>query len=217
MKMSKIVIAVLLMAALPMSFAFGQRAAGQFSIGGFGGVGLPMGPSEFKDNWKMGIGFGGEIKYQLTDMTGLAASFTLQPFKINEDAFADEMGVNLDDYTIEIDGGDVKVNIMSANLIQYFTPPSAGIGLYLTAGGGYYQFSFDDVTARVLYQGEVVIEQTVDVNESENKMGLNGGLGLEMTLGSNLFLFAEGKYHYVFTESDKTSFITGMAGIRFAP
>ncbi len=99
----------------------------------------------------------------------------------------------------EIVGGALKMHILSGNLVQYFTPTDNPICLYATLGGGYYMMKPEEGY------------------ESEDKPGLNGGAALEMMVSRDLFLFAEGKFHYVFTEGDHTSFITTMGGVRWAP
>jgi opacity protein-like surface antigen len=86
------------------------------------------------------------------------------------------------------------------------------------SGGGYY----GDPGTRVSYtiKGK-------DLGKSESKFGLNGGLGLDYKLAGQWTLFAEGKFHYVFTKSEKnaetgqnsggkTTFITTVAGIRYS-
>jgi len=96
-------------------------------------------------------------------------------------------------------GGTLKMHILSGNFVQYFTSPDNPICLYATLGGGYYMMKPEEG------------------NASEDESGLNGGAALEMMVSRDLFLFAEGKFHYVFTEGDHTSFITIMGGIRWAP
>ncbi len=219
MRTGKVLFAAILLCVIPFTLVNAQRAAGTLSFGGFGGVGLPMGPDEFKDHYKMGIGFGGELKYNFTEMTSLAASFTYLPFKIDEDKMIEDVteGVEIPEgVEITIEGGSLKMSIISANLIQYFTAPAASAGFYVTAGAGYYTYSMDDVTVKVTYEGETY-EETMEMDESESDLGLNGGAGLEITMGTNLFLFAEGKYHHIFSEDEATSFITIMGGLRFTP
>ncbi len=223
---TKILIAGVLLSVMPFIMAHAQRTPGTLSFGGFGGIGLPMKPSAFKDYWKMGIGFGGELKYNFSEMSSFSASFTYLPFKLDQDAFKDLMTGMVPGMDVEISGGNIKTNIISANFLQYFTPPEASASLYFTAGGGYYMFKPGDVTLKITYQGQTVYEGTQKVEESENGFGVNGGVGLEMTMGTNMFFFVEGKYHYTFVEmegdeemgleSGKVSFITVMAGLRIS-
>jgi len=219
MRKQKVFLAVVLVCLLPLTMVSAQRTAGSFSIGGFGGIGLPMGPEGFKDYFNMGIGFGGKVKFNFTEMTGISASFTYQPFKIDmdivTDVFAAAAGA-IPGMEVDITGGNPKVYIIAAHLVQYITAPDAAVGLYLKAGGGMYRFGFDDVTVKMTYMGSTV-ETTEEIGVSENKMGFNGGLGFEMSMSSNMWLFFEGLFHYVFTEVEKTSFITAMAGISISP
>jgi len=223
---TKILIAGVLLSVMPFIMAHAQRTPGTLSFGGFGGIGLPMKPSTFKDYWKMGIGFGGELKYNFSEMSSFSASFTYLPFKLDQDAFKDLVAEMASGMDVEISGGAVKTSIISANFLQYFTPPEASTSFYFTVGGGYYIFKPGDVTLKIAYQGQTVYEGTEEIEESESGFGINGGAGLEMTMGTSMSLFVEGKYHYTFVEMEgdeemeletgKVSFITIMAGLRIS-
>lgn len=214
-------IAVLLLIFVPVLLVSGDRAPGSYSIGGFGGLGMPMGPKDFKDAFKQGIGFGGEFKYNINETTSLGLSFSYIPLKLDVDKMKDSFALmakaSVSASTLEISGGNLNVMPISANLIKYFTPPEASAGFYLTLGGAYYMMKFTDM--KVTYGP---FEQTYK-GSSENDFGLNGGLGLEFKAGETMNIFVEGKYHYVFTKSsegetnkasDKMQILTVFGGIR---
>ncbi len=127
--------------------------------------------------------------------------------------------------SVELDGGNVNTSIISANFFQYFSPGDASTSIYFTAGGGYYMFSPGDLTIKVVMDGQTVFEDTEEGADSESGFGINGGLGLEILMGTKMYIFAEGKYHYTFVEqegdedlgieTEKISFVTIMGGIRF--
>jgi hypothetical protein len=224
MRTLKMLLALTLIAALAVP-VFGQRTPGSFSIGGFGGLTMPQSPKEFKDNLKSGIGFGGEFKYNINEKTSFVAAFSVLPFKFNEDQIAKMLDQELGETGIGVNvtGGGVNINAITANILLYLTQPEASTGFYATAGGGYYMHKFKNPTkVEFTYQGET-IDITDNFNEgsgsssnNENKFGINGGLGLEIAIGSSAALFAEGKYHLIFTEGDKTGLITVMGGLRFS-
>ena len=222
MRTVKMLLAFALIAALAVP-AFGQRTPGSFSIGGFGGLAMPQSPKEFKDITKSSIGYGGEFKYNINEKTSFVAAFTMLPFKYNEDEFTKmfEEFTGETGLEVNVEGGGFKINAITGNVLLYLSPPEASTGFYATVGGGYYMLKTEDPD-----KVEVTVEgETIDVtdeftsngeSEGENKFGVNGGLGLEVAMGTNLALFAEGKYHLIFTEDDKTGFITIMGGIRFS-
>jgi len=216
MRTSKTVLLAVLALALIGSSAMAQRTPGSYSIGGFGGVGLPSGPKEFKDYFKSGIGYGGELKYNVNEKTSLSASFTMLKFGIKTDEIEDAVGEEGAKVTVE--GGGLKANIIQANLLYYLAPPESSTQLYLIGGGGYYMEkaeSPDKVT--VEFEGETYDLSDMfesEDSESENDFGVQFGAGLDLPLGS-LNLFVEGKYHIVFTEDESTKFITVMGGLRF--
>jgi outer membrane protein W len=215
MRYAKVVLALTLIAVLAVP-SFAQRTPGSYSIGGFAGIGMLQKPTFIKDSWKNSIGFGGELKYNVSEMTSLAASFTYIPFKLNTDKIKQEFGAEA--ANVSISGGELKTSVISVNLLKYFTAPEASAGVYFTVGGGYYMFKFGDLTV----EGQKIPMTGMG---TESKFGINGGLGLEIKAGEKLALFAEGKYHYVFTkeeanatadEKGKLQFITIMGGLRLS-
>jgi hypothetical protein len=221
MRTVKMLLALTLIAALTVP-AFGQRAPGSFSIGGFGGLTMPQSPKEFKDFFKSSIGFGGEFKYNLNGKTSFVGAFSMLPLKFNADeitkmieAEAGETGLD-----VTVEGGGIKINAITGNLLLYLTQPEASTGFYATVGGGYYMMKPKDPDkVELTIEGEKIdITDEFSGNESsdENKFGVNGGLGLEISMSPSLALFAEGKYHLIFTDDDKTGLITVMGGLRFS-
>ena len=221
MRALKIFLALTLIAALTVP-AFGQRTPGSISIGGFGGLTMPQSPKDFKDNFKSSIGYGGEFKYNIGEKTSFVAGFSILPFKFNEDEFAKMLEQELDEtgVSVNINGGGVNINAITANLLLYLTQPEASTGFYATVGGGYYMHKIKNPDkVELTYQGETIdITDEFTGNEpaDENKFGVNGGVGLEIAMGPSLALFAEGKYHLIFTEDEKTGLITVMGGLRFS-
>ncbi|MBN2416257.1 outer membrane beta-barrel protein [bacterium] len=200
------VITAILLCVVPFALVNAQRAAGHFSIAGFAGAGLPMGPEAFKDNFGMGMGFGGGLKFNVTEKTSLAVSFIAQKLMLDDDKILDDYGAGSDD---TIEGGDVNINVISANLVQYVTPPDAFLGFYLTAGGGYYMMSATDM--KITQPGGGSLTVSTDAYDANN-VGVNGGVGVEIGLGT-LGFSIEGKFHYIFTENDATMIVTAMGGV----
>jgi hypothetical protein len=82
-----------------------------------------------------------------------------------------------------------------ANLV--YGLPGVGIRPYLIGGAGYYG-----------------VKPDVSGFESENKLGLNGGIGAMFPL-SGFNTFVEARLHHVFTDVSSTQFIPVTIGILF--
>ena len=225
MKKKYFIIAAVLLCVMPLSMVNAQRTAGTFSFSGFGSMGMPIGPEDFKTYWKTSFGFGGGLKYNLSRMLSFSASYTYQPFKPDFDELLDIFGPSFElqwpGVDIELDGMNVNFSIISANLIQYFSHPGASAGFYLTAGGSYYIYTVSDLEFTGSGLG-VTVDETWDLsNEGDDGFGINGGVGFEIELASNMSLFIEALYNYLFIDmgevdgegEDKISFITAKAGI----
>jgi opacity protein-like surface antigen len=90
---------------------------------------------------------------------------------------------------------DARIVAGTANLV--YGLPGVGIRPYLIGGAGYYGLKPD-----------------VDNIESENKLGLNGGLGAMFPL-SGFNTFVEARLHHVFTDVSSTQFVPVTFGILF--
>jgi len=204
---NRIFMVMFLLCIIPLAMVHAQRGAGTYSIGGFGGVGRIMGPEAYKDWTKMGTGFGGEFKFNMTEMTTLGISYTNLSFPMDnqkvEKDFEPVIQLIFPDATIEIDPFNLKAGIISANLIQYFTAPDASAGFYGTIGVGYYMLTTEDSKMTITVPGLPPEEEKMEGGDPENKLGLNGGLGLEIALGETINLVIEGKYHYILSELEK--------------
>ena len=217
---------------LPLNLLIAQRKDETYSIGAFGGIGLLLSPSNFKDNYQMGIGIGGEYRYNFTEYTSIFGSFTYLPFKADMDKLESVMVGTIEEAMeetypnvpyhlegIQIGKETYTVNIIAAGVVQYFTPPEASMGLYATAGIGYYWQGFSGSTTEftVVFPDSGTSEPMSwsFPYESEGDFGFNGGVGFELQIWNQLFLLTEVKLHYVFTEGEKMTFLAAMGGVRF--
>ncbi len=216
MRHTRTILLAVLGLALVASCAYAQRTPGTYSIGAFGGVAMPQGPEEFKDYFKSGYGFGGEVKYNVNPKMSLAGSFSMITFGIKEDAFGDDIGI--EDAKVTIEGGGIKVNAIQANVLYYLMPAGSATELYAIGGAGYYMQKMESPDkVEVEVEGETYdLTDMFDMGEEdgENDIGVQFGLGMDLPLGS-MNLFFEGKYHIVFTEDESTKLLTVMAGLRF--
>ena len=99
---------------------------------------------------------------------------------------------------------DVRFRFLNANVNGLVEMPVGGnpdFRPYLLAGVGVYNYKLegDDVPA--------------GLDESETDFGVNGGLGLNYALG-RVGLFAEGRFHNVFTSEEDIQYIPVLLGLR---
>lgn len=236
MRIRKSIIVILLLCLMPLTMTFAQRGPGQITIGGFAGMGRITNPELLKEWTKSGIGFGGELRYFISSSTALNLSFTTLPVKADEknmasnflslagDFLGDLTGIAID---VDVSGFGIDTYMICANLNQYLTSPESSFGFYASIGGGYYMAKIDAATIGVTIDG-IAAEEVEIEEDSEDKFGINGGVGLEFKMGEKMALLVEGKYHYVFTDemedaedlgydtAGKLSFITIVGGIRIA-
>jgi opacity protein-like surface antigen len=103
--------------------------------------------------------------------------------------------------------GNAQIWTANANLVVSLIP-GAMFTPYLIAGAGYYNGDYHIFANSS--SGTVVSGGNIHANN----FGLNGGGGVKLGLGS-IALFAEARYHYIFTNPDHFMMIPITAGIRF--
>ncbi|MGI9043166.1 MAG: outer membrane beta-barrel protein [Gemmatimonadaceae bacterium] len=168
---------------------FGATASAQstkaVSIGISGGAAIPLG--DFSDFYT--TGYNGTISLGLKSVGS--------PIALRLDGMYNRLSVR-DDVTISIppNGFVESASIASANANLVYALPGTGIMPYLIGGGGIYSTKLHG--------------DNID-RDSENKFGLNGGLGAAFPL-SGFNAFVEARLHHVFTDG-ATQFIPVTFGI----
>ncbi|HEX3156961.1 MAG TPA: outer membrane beta-barrel protein [Gemmatimonadaceae bacterium] len=110
----------------------------------------------------------------------------------------------------EVADGHVSIISGTGNIVLA-APTARRLRPYLIGGLGIYRLSSE--VGHSTPEG-VPLDNSFTPSRSETKFGLNGGAGLRLAVGA-LHTFVEARYHGVFTESDKASFIPVTIGIRF--
>jgi hypothetical protein len=151
-----------------------------------GGIGIPLG--SFDDAAKMG-------------WHGLAAV----SFVPNGSPVGIQFDGQFQQY--KLDGtGDLKDRMLigTGNVVFKFkTSEESTFRPYLIGGGGVYNVkTTGNVTPGTLFEGGVT------------KFGINAGAGFDFKAGA-VGLFAEGRFHDVFTSGENVKFIPITVGIRF--
>jgi hypothetical protein len=90
----------------------------------------------------------------------------------------------------------------TGNIVYRFqTSPESTFRPYLIGGGG-------------AYNRKATGDHVPDGTDSSTKFGLNGGAGFDIKAGTAA-LFAEARFHNVFTEGTNTNFLPITVGVRF--
>jgi opacity protein-like surface antigen len=105
-------------------------------------------------------------------------------------------------------GNDIKAKIIAgtANLVVMSSAAPGSMRPYFIGGAGVYNLKLSSSSLNAS-------------SDSETKFGLNGGAGLDLAL-SGINVFAEARYHHVFSKDDatganNTAFVPLVVGVRF--
>ena len=179
--------------------AMGALLVGETSaqVRGVVGVGMSVPVGEFADETGPGAQAGGG-----TALAGLEWLPEGRSYGLRVDGAYNRFCTEVCD---ETQGGlDVRFRFLNANLNGIAELP-LGTGSdfrpYLLGGVGLYNYKLE---------GDDVPD---GLNDSETDFGLNGGLGMTYTLGQ-VGVFAEGRFHNVFTSEQDIQYIPILVGAR---
>ena len=186
--MKKFSYSVTALAALLLSAsASSAQSSKAISLGISAGAAIPAG--DFADFYTTGYNGTASLMFRSIG----------SPIGLRIDGMYNKLSVK-DDATISVPGfGFVDAAIISgANANLVYNLAGTGMTPYLIGGGGIYNVKLD------IDDG--------DSPDSDNKFGVNGGIGAAFPL-SGFSAFIEARYHHIFTDNSSTQFIPVTFGI----
>jgi hypothetical protein len=184
--LSKSVVAVALGMVLSAPAVRAQGA--EFSLGG--GIGIPLG--SFDDAAKMGWHGLAAVSFVPNGWpVGIQVDGSYQQFSLDDNAFPGTSGLKN------------RFLIGTGNLVFKFkTSEESTFRPYLIGGGGVYNTKITGSD-----------DPGVILDNGQTKFGINAGAGFDFKAGA-VGLFAEGRFHDVFTSGENLKFIPITVGIR---
>jgi len=185
--------ALALILAAPQAYA----AAGDWMIGLNGGLATPL--SDFKDAAKLGFLGGVGFDYMATEniAVGVDGSFVYNKASDDYEAFLT---------TAASTSVKAKFNMLQGGAhLKYMFPMASesSVAPYVVAGAGSYNFKEKRESSNNLYNGD----------ESINKFGARGGLGLMYKTSDKVGIGIEGAFHWINTEVKSTQFMGIQAAV----
>lgn len=190
-------------------------AQSPFSISFGGGPSIPTNPTgaRFNNGFNLSAGVG----FHPSRAAGIMAEFGYFDMGINRNAL-DRIGVP---------GGNGRIISATLNPMIHLMPKGR-VDAYLIGGAGYYrrtiEFTKPSSAIRTAFDPYYGIFFPLEVpttsvlgSFSQNRTGINGGMGLSIRLGEDKrsSFYAESRYHYIFTSPVRTSMIPVTFGFRW--
>ena len=166
-----------------------------------GGICLPLGPTAFKDFWKAGGSFGGGIGIQINPKIEIIGRAYYSQHSIDDGKLP--TGVT-------IEGGKIKLVAFGVDGKYSFSKNEEGIGFipYIITGIGMTNIKIEKATVTA---GSYVIPFS---EESETKLGVNVGAGLDYMFTPKAGLWLEGRLAMVSTSGDSFVWLPIRAGVK---
>lgn len=186
-------------AAAPLA-AQDMASTRSFTLGVRGGVSVPLGTladdGEEGGSAQTGFNVGAFVGFMPAAL----------PFGVRAEVGYDRFGIDVGEVPAGVDfDGDWSFLHGTVNAIVA-VPTQGGVRPYLIGGVGIYQ-------AKASFEGSDG-ETSESFSESDTKFGVNGGAGLRFALGT-LSTFVEARYHAVFLEGERASYVPISFGVEF--
>ncbi len=197
--------------------ALAQPAFNQslFSISVGGGPTAPVNPTAARFNTGYNITAG--VGFHPIRAAGVMAEFGFNDMGINNSALS----------KIGVPNGSGRIYSATLNPMIHLMPRKR-TDLYVIGGGGFYRRTIEftqpssaiatgfDPFYGVFFPVEIPTT-TVLGSFSQNKAGINGGMGISVRLGEDKrsSFYAESRYHYIYTTPIRTSMIPVTFGFRW--
>ncbi|MGE5645383.1 MAG: outer membrane beta-barrel protein [Acidobacteriota bacterium] len=211
MRCSKIAWAVLCM----VPFVSAAQDTSRLIIEGGGGFSQPVGNSGGRFNTGFNLQAGAGVN--LFSRLGVLGEFGYNEFGLTDGALA----------AAGVPGGTGRIYSVTLNPVFRFNPHGR-FDAYLMGGGGYYrrtiEFTKPVLAAVTVFDPFLFGFVTVPVaanqvlaSFTQNKAGWNAGAGVTFRLSedSRTKLFAESRYHYIYTTPVRTTILPVTFGLRW--
>ena len=177
-----------------------------------GGLALPSGPEDFRDNWNLGLNLGGGIGFSLSSAVSIAFSGEYAFFPIDETEMLKKAGASGTGVSVTIDGGTLSILTLAGNVKLLLIPTPGSTAPYFVAGAGFFSLSASDARISASYLGS---SSSVTVKfDNESAFYASVGAGMDIPMNEKTSVFFEGRYSIGFTKGENTSYIPIKAGIR---
>jgi opacity protein-like surface antigen len=184
-----------------------------FNVGG--GFTEPVIHTE--DRAKTGFNITAGAGYKFVPQFGISAEFGYNRLNLSDNILT----------RAGVPGGNAHIYSVTLQPIVHFNPKGR-FGAFLTGGGGYYRRTIDftaptidtvtlfDPFYGVFYPAAVPSTQIL-ASFTQNKGGLNIGGGVEVRVkaDSNAKIYAEARYHYIYTSPIRTTILPVTFGFRW--
>ena len=195
----------------------------------YAGVGIPLAPESFKKYYKVGLSAHGQYVIFPSPTLGLSLTAGYERFMIDSKTIEKEMSDNFTAYILDQTGqlpsfygiayvpqveGSASDIEFGAGLRPYLTRPEASRQLFLFG-----MATVNMLRTSIRGSGTVTIPNVgiyqfeSKSEENATKMGLAGGVGMEMPAGESNNIVVQGVFRFIFTEGDMTEFLGVTAGI----
>jgi hypothetical protein len=157
------------------------------------------------NGWNFSVGTG----YNFTPRAGFVVEFMNGGLGVTDQEIQQNQAVD----------GSAHVWSVTLNPIYRFRI-GGPVGGYLIGGGGFYERDTDyTVPGQVFipdgFGGGVLVPGFVDTHQVDDTGGVNVGAGITCNLGWGTKLFAEVRYHYIFTAGEPTQILPITFGFRW--
>lgn len=169
-----------------------------------GSLGIPTNSQTFTEVYSLGFGGGIGAEVPMSASFKMSATVDFTTFDLDTDEYLASRNIPP---ATSIAGGEASVLYVAGNLkLNVLAPRGSPVRPYVLAGGGYFRMATDDI----------VLATSTVVQKTEHVLGLHGGWGIDIALGTAINLFFDALYVVGSTEGKNTGYLPVRAGLTFS-
>jgi outer membrane protein with beta-barrel domain len=201
--------------ALYLTGPAAAQTPGKFAFNVGGGFTQPVVHTEDRANTGFNIHAGAGMNF--IPQFGISAEFGYNRMNLSDSVLT----------SVGVPGGNAHIFSVTLQPTVHFNPKGR-FGAYLTGGGGYYRRTIDFTAPTVdtvtlfdpfygVFFPASVPSTALLASFTQNKGGINIGGGIEARVkaDSNAKIYAEAKYHYIYTSPVRTTILPVTFGFRW--
>ncbi len=176
-----------------------------------GGVAYPVANKHFAEHWNTGLNLGLGMTFPLRDR--LSAAFTIEAnnLPLDDRTYLRDRQLYGDGNTVE----EGSATVIAANVAAKisFSRARTGEALYALFGATLARASAGDALVTEV-EGNIRDSYVVK-GDAQTAVGLGAGLGFDVRLSPNSYLFFEARYTLLFTDNPAVHFVPLKMGVAF--
>jgi hypothetical protein len=177
-----------------------------------GGIGFPIDPKPWTDNWKWGLNGGAGVSFRVSPHVSIDTHLDYYSFLFDDWNYNSRLP--LTEHLRNLNASSSSIIGLSAHVKYMLRPFSETLSPYFTGGAGVQRFVISDIRLTEHTLEGILIYDTIDVGSTTYGLLVIAGAGLNLVADTKRSYFIEVKYGIGFSDDKPNHFFPVKVGFR---